>query len=115
MYVRIREAIEKKRLIELTMQNGKVYIGYVTIAGDLDNECVNLIPYANGYRDEKTKTLVIENDYLETVALLEGVDFFPKFGVNPSELSVTLKLGDVATARTFYPKIYAEYKRLTGK
>ena len=99
----------------MTMQNGTVYIGYVTIAGDLDNECVNLIPYANGYRDEKTKTLVIENDYLETMALLEGVDFFPKFGINPSELSVTLKLGDVATARTFYPKIYAECKRLTGR
>lgn len=110
LYIRINDAIDMRQLIELTMQNGKVYIGYITKFGGLDSECVDLVTYASGYRDQKTRDLVITCDYSIFVVKM-GKEFFSEIGITPFDLNITLKMSDVATARVFYPDVYTEFER----
>ncbi len=112
LQIRIFEANSKGQLIELAMQNGEVYIGYVRILGRLDNEYISLNPCFSGYRDEKTKDLIIMRDYLKVVFGSEEKKGNLESRINHSNLSVTLKMSDVSTAQLFYPEVYAEFERL---
>lgn len=107
LQIRIFEANSKGQAIELAMQNGEVYIGYVRILGRLDNEYINLSPCFSGYRDERTKDLVITRDYLEIVF---GNNEKREALENRIDLSVTLKMSEIATARIFYPEVHAEFE-----
>ena len=106
LQTRIYEANFKGQLVELAMQNGEVYIGFIKILGGLDNEFVELIPFASGYRDEETKNLVIARDYSEILSKMEEKDIFPM------DLSITLKMSEIVTTQLFYPEVYAEFQRL---
>ena len=112
LQIRIFEANSKGQLIELAMQNGEVYIGYVTILGRLDNEYISLNPCFSGYRDEKTKNLIITRDYLKVLLGSEEKKENSKNPINLTNLSITLKMSEVATAQLFYPEFFAEIERL---
>ena len=115
LHLMIYEAIENKQPIELTMQNEKVYIGLVSITGDFFNECVIVTPYFSGYRDEKTNDLVITNNYKGVLTEMRNKENSSMIEIEHSDLNVTLKMSDVATAQIFYPEVYIELERLSRR
>ena len=115
LHARIYEANSNKQTIELTMQNRDVYIGFISKLESLGSDFVDLIPLASGYRDEKTKDLVIKRDYTNIMIGMEEKTIISRIGINHSNLSVTLKMSDVSSAQLFYPEVYAEFERLRGR
>ena len=61
------EASNHTRLIQITMNSRKVYVGFVFRNKDeieyKDKEYVELIPYKSGYRDEKNLKICFLNEY----------------------------------------------------
>ena len=94
------------------MQNGDVYIGFISKLEGLDIDFVDLISLASGYRDEKTKDLVIKRDYSNIMIGIGEKTIFSEIGINHSNLSITLKMSDISAAQYFYPEVYAEFERL---
>ena len=111
LHLMIYQAIENDQPIELTMQNGKVYIGLVSITGGFVNECAIVTPYFSGYREEKTNVLVITNNYQDVLAemMKSGIK------IKRSDLNVTLNMSDVATAKVFHPEVYVELEKLSRR
>ena len=81
----------------------------------LNIDSFDLIPLAIGYRDEKTKDLVIKLDYSNIMIGIGEKTVFSETGINHSNLSITLKMSDVSAAQYFYPEVYAEFERLGRK
>ena len=115
LHLTIYEAIDNKQPIELTMQNNKVYIGLVSITGDFVNEFVIVTPYFSGYREEKTKVLVITNNYQNVLVEMKKKENSSKIKIERSNLNVTLKMSDIVTAKVFYPEVYVEFERLNRR
>ena len=109
LHLMIYKAIDNDQPIELTLQNRKVYIGLVSIAGDFVNENIIVTPYYSGYRDKETKVLIITNNYQDVLEEMKRKKVLQKIGIQRSNLNVTVRMRDVATARVFYPEVYAEF------
>ena len=65
----LQDALDASTLVELSIKNGKTYIGYVT-EKDIDSVSdadVGLVPILSGYRDNETRRLVITTNYAEVV------------------------------------------------
>lgn len=105
----IAESIEEQRLIELSLRNGKSYIGFalesgITRQGESD---IALIPIASGYRNKDTQELEITTNYapvvresLETMSELEFNDF-----------RIVLPMAEIISARVFHPQAYGRFRR----
>ena len=93
----------------------KVYIGLVSITGDFVNEFVIVTPYFSGYREEKTKVLVITNNYQNVLVEMKKKENSSKIEIERSNLNVTLKMSDIVTAKIFYPEVYVEFERLNRR
>ena len=65
-YKSMREKEIENGLLMITMDNGKVYIGYVNkISKPLVNQQIEIIPYISGYREEETKILHLPIFYFD--------------------------------------------------
>ena len=111
LYVTITDAIAKVELVELTMNGGKVYIGYPSSLTGFENEFINLVPYASGFRDAETKELkltlrysLVFDDLVQRKSLYERKTSF-------SDVSVNIRVKEIISARIFYPEVYAEFER----
>ena len=87
----------------------------VSITGDFVNEFVIVPPYFSGYWEEKTKVLVITNNYQNVLVEMKKKENSSKIEIERSNLNVTLKMSDVATAKVFYPEVYVELERLNRR
>lgn len=64
----LKEKDDKDKLIMITTDKDKVYVGYVNqMSKPLDNVHVTIIPYFSGYRDKDTKVFVITTNYSKTL------------------------------------------------
>ena len=111
LHLMIYVATEGHKPIELTMQNDKVYIGLVSIVGELFNECVIVTPYFGGYRDKETNNMVIINNYIDVLKEINEKKL-SKIKIEQPDLNIVLKMSDVAAAQVFYPEVYTELKKL---
>lgn len=61
------ESSNKRKLVQITLNTRKVYIGLIIRNNDesanKDKEYIELVPYRSGYRDDKTLKIAITNDY----------------------------------------------------
>ena len=65
-YKSMREKEVEEGLLMITMDSGKVYIGYVNkISKPLVNQQIEIIPYISGYREEETKILHLPIFYFD--------------------------------------------------
>lgn len=113
LHLMIYKAIDNRKPIELTMRNRKVYIGLVSIAGDFVNENIIVTPYYSGYRDKETRALIITSNYQDVLAEMKKKEILQKIGIERSDLNVTVRMNDVATAREYYPEVYFEFEKLS--
>ena len=115
LHLMIYFATESQKPIELTMQNDKVYVGLVSIKGELFNECVVVTPYFSGYRDKKTNNLVIINNYIDVLKEVREKKSLAEIKIELPDLNIILKMSDVAAAQVFYPEVYTELKKLGNR
>ena len=104
----IRESIDTKELVELSLRSGKSYIGFVFESGIARHgeSDVALLPMASGYRKEDTRELEITTDYapvlwksLEELSSLVYEDF-----------RIVIPMSEIVTARIFDPDVYELFK-----
>lgn len=100
LFLTIRESLLNVELVELSMTNGKVYIGF-PVGMDLGDEYVKINPYASGYRDVETKILIITFKY-------EAIDYM---SLHEKELFVSVKVDEIISVKIFYPEIHSETEK----
>lgn len=89
-----------KGTAELTMKNGKVYVGYplATGVGTLAEADVTIIPVMSGFRNETTKHVHTTVLYGNVLAEAEDI----------GEFAVALPKAEIASARQFDMDIYVD-------
>ncbi len=101
-----RSLIDEKRVM-LTLKNGKVYIGRVTISlSPQEDRDLMLLPSKSGYRDEKQR-LMLTTDYDQTYrAIVETekdyLDIIADFGV-------TVPIPEVLTVSLYREEVHTKY------
>lgn len=99
----LRESIDRKAMVELSLQSGKVYIGFVSEIGIDDGTDVALIPVVSGYRKEETRELKITTEY----TFVRNV-----FSLDDDVFQIVFKMSEIVTARIFDPDVYELFKTL---
>ena len=98
LFLVVRESIFNIELIEVSMANKKVYIGFPAMGMKLDDEYVKIVPYASGYRDVETKVLKITSKYHE-------IDYrIPE----KKKLFVNILVDEIILVRIFYPEVFSK-------
>ncbi len=101
----LQEGLENQFLVELTMENGKTYIGQPYDSGliSLGSGDVALIPFISGYRHEETKTLRLTTFYLEA---LNQFAYNDQSDLNLPDFRVVLPKHQIRSARRFDLEVY---------
>ena len=104
----LRESIERKKLVEITLKNRKSYIGSVTDSGAInDGETdISLIPVASGYRDQDTQELHITTNYAPVIkkAFFSYTDF-----------RIVIPMSEIVSVRLFDPKTYRLFQKRASR
>ncbi len=100
----IDQCINKELLVELSLYNGKCYIGYVlesqlTWPSEFD---IPLVPIASGYRNKDTLELEITTHYSSIIQ-----EFKEK---NRDEFRVIIPMSQIVSARQFDQEVYARFQ-----
>jgi hypothetical protein len=95
-------AEKQQRLISLTLDSRKWYVGWVAESPNLDpqEQYFRLLPFISGYRDK---------DALETRRTVYYEAVLKDSAFDPSEFVITLPLKDVKIAGLFNDEVYDEY------
>jgi hypothetical protein len=93
------KAVTETRVVSVTLESKKVYIGYVLRTPDLTprQQFVGVLPLLSGYRDKDTLQLRITTNYARVIYAE---------GYVPEDFEVTFCLDDVASASLFDAKAY---------
>lgn len=107
-YLSLNEKEFSKRLIMITLDNNKVYVGYILrLTKPLLTQQLELIPIISGYRKEDTKKVEFTTPYIKVISeLIQNNDF----DIIDEELLVVLPKDKIVTASRFYPKVYEKFQ-----
>jgi len=99
----LQEAIDERKLVELSTKSGKSYVGIATESGfDVRVDCdVILIPVMSGYRDKETRKVVFTTNYADLLSSWDG---------EWNEFQVVLPADDIASVRHFNPEAYEHFR-----
>lgn len=101
----LQEAMDRRFLVELSMENGKFYIGRPHksgVATDTQSD-VSLIPLLSGYRHGDNKTFCFTTSY--RVALEAGAQ---RQDLREADFQVVLPKAQIVSARRFDPETYLQ-------
>lgn len=102
-------------LVEMSLKNGKVYIGFIAESGITsrgENTDILLVPACSGYREKDTRTLLINYDYSAVVLPQQEPDA-PEGGITGSrggDFCVVIPIDQVEIARIIPPERLLEYE-----
>ena len=96
-------AVRQEKPVSITLDNRKVYIGYVVNAPNLDpkDAYVALLPILSGYRDASTMQLKFTTDYSRV---------YESSKANPADFFVTMPLAVIRMANLFDENIYSAFR-----
>jgi hypothetical protein len=102
MLVLFDQAIRQSRAVAVTLDNRKVYIGYVITAPNLrpDDAYVGILPVISGYREEGTLALKYVSTYDQVYAEPE---------IDPNQFKVTVPIAAIKMACFFDPALYPKF------
>lgn len=112
----MEECFEKKKLIEISLKNGKSYIGFATYSGIMEphETDVSLLPVASGYRTVDTKELKITTQYSRNLIKFSNENFLGKSRIeNINDFRVIIPISEVISARIFLPAFYNLFRSKT--
>jgi hypothetical protein len=106
------EAQQESTPVSLTLNTGKVYIGFVVAALDPIREpvAVTMLPMLSGNRDAQGR-LNLTTDYETVYSTLEH-GRAAQLGLPadwPSQFELTIRADEIVTAAPFSPAVYAEF------
>jgi len=131
-------ALEAEKMISVSIQNGKVYVGYLTSSYNpaFPMESISLIPAFSGHRREDTKEMVLDLNYLEVYKAIQPdlyekllTAFLAELAEKPKasearfftavmqrlafdagqDYEVILPIGEVQSANVFHVDSYIKY------
>ena len=98
----------KKKLIMITTDSNKVYVGYILrISKPLLTQQIEIVPIISGYRKSETKKVQFTTPYFSTYRKLStdhGFDF------TEEEMAVILPKEKIISVSKFYPIVYKEFQ-----
>jgi hypothetical protein len=101
----LHEASVQEKTISITLDNGKVYIGLVAAAPNLEphDTFLAITPFYSGYRDRNTLRLILTVDYLIV---------YDREGFNAEDFRIVVPIASVRMAsffdQTAYPAFVVE-------
>lgn len=101
------ESIENKKQIQVTLANGKVFVGYISwqpIAPHKDNSYIGLLPTLSGYRDTNSKQVIFVTDY---ASIYETIDEYK----DKRDFIKYFSMSEIRIASVFDPDVYKNWKR----
>lgn len=108
----LQESIEKNSLVEVSLKNDKVYIGWTKTSGvDARDDCdVAVVPAVSGYRTQ-SRRIKLTTDYLP---FLEEFDGNGGFSEDVEQFRVIFPVTDIASVRHFDPQTYERFREQTA-
>ena len=104
----ITESLDRSKPVELSLRNGKSYIGFALSSGMArpGESDVALVPTASGYRHKDSQELIITNNYERVI-----LKYFESEQENSDALfedfQVVIPMSEIISARIFVPEAYA--------
>ena len=108
----LQEGMDRGFFVELTMENGKSYIGFPVESGvaTSDDSDISVIPILSGYRNDKTRELQITTSYRHALdRVRQGL-----VDLQPSDFQVIVPKGRIMSAKRFDPLVYIESLQRRG-
>ena len=108
----ISESLDRQKPVELTLKNGKSYIGFalgrkIAAIGESD---ISLIPIKSGYRDKDTHELVLTTDYISTIRMcLDDDSMIPDLRFE--DFRIAIPMSEVRSVRIFHPEVYERFQQ----
>ena len=95
-------ASANERVVALTLQNRKVYIGMVAATPNLEphDTFLAITPFFSGCRRQDTLDLQLTVDYL---------DVYEREGLDPSDFRIVIPISSIATASLFDQNAYTRF------
>jgi hypothetical protein len=105
----LREKDRTKKLILISLDNNKVYVGYLKrVTKPLLSQQIDLIPVVSGYRDDATKKITFTTPYMKTlISLIEKEEGFE---IIDEEMKIILPKEKIISVSRFYPVVYREFQ-----
>ncbi len=93
------DSMRSDSVVELTLQSGKVYVGWILNAGlaEPERKFVEMQPLASGYRNRETHRLEFTTNYAEVLATIASA---PEFDTDHG-FQVVFPVSEVRSARPF--------------
>ncbi|OAZ04495.1 hypothetical protein [Flavobacterium succinicans] len=105
----LREKDRTKKLILISLDNNKVYVGYLKrVTKPLLSQQIDLIPVVSGYRNDVTKKITFTTPYMKTLISLIEKD--NGFSIIDEEMKIVLPKDKIISVSRFYPKVYKEFQ-----
>ena len=107
LFLTILNSIEEGYLVELTLKNGEIFVGFLPKSLTFRYKYVDLIPYASGICGNDTRITKITRKYWILYSELAGPS------TNPIEYSthrISIMAEEILTARRFDPRIYSFFE-----
>ncbi|MCY3641831.1 MAG: hypothetical protein OXH37_12530 [Gammaproteobacteria bacterium] len=108
----IDEALDRKMFVEISLSNGKSYIGTPLMNGFPSREYADIaiIPAFSGYRDKETQELCISASYMPALSAIVGSRTDPGT-LDAEDFRVIIPMREILTARLFDPEAYVQLNR----
>jgi hypothetical protein len=102
------KALKEEKYVMVTLGNGKVYIGRVTISlAPEDDRSFELLPIKSGYREGDKHRLELTTHYDDAYQQMFAGEANPIDAV--SDFGVVIPVKEVVSATLFRPDLYAKY------
>ena len=107
----ISDSIERREMVELSLQNGKSYIGYAIESGITKPSTgdVALTPVASGYRSTETRELHITTHYSHVIQKWRGNEASEADIIR--DFRVVISREEICSARLFDPAVYVMFRQ----
>ena len=104
-------SVKANNLVEVTLENGKVYVGWIVNADvpELDREFVAISPLISGFRNEKQE-IVFTVNYANVYVSMYGKDWGSQ--VDRVYFRIVLPVSTLQSARLFDVDIYLRFKNI---
>ncbi|WP_214114653.1 hypothetical protein [Aequorivita echinoideorum] len=108
-YQSMNETELEKKLLMVTKDDGKVYVGYIKIISKpLLSQQIELIPFVSGYRESERKILHFTTPYFKVLKkLINNTDFESI----DEEMAIVISKEKIVTVSKFNPKVYKKFQK----
>lgn len=110
----LTDALENTRQVAITLNNGKVYVGFVVRTFDpaYDRKYIVILPTMSGYRAETTHRLTFNTDYTRVYQALMGEDE-SRLVRGVDDFQIVVPVSQVGSANLFDWEAYQRFNEST--